>query len=275
MDTSSTTKNEALIVHECIFSNNNQDPDGIRGILATSFPGVKKNDADTDQADGLRERFITSFSSDPQILAFTHYFCINSEESSSDMAAYCTRVLYECLTQDKPEMITVYLWIHQTVKTIYHRHADARTVTNLKMVIQFCSQKSTHSGFELINRSFIALVDNQIHQHWTTFEGNPVNAYKFQKQGFAVMLKRYMEFGIDAFTDLSSHEIGLVAVYLAVNSWPSISQLEEIRKLVTENIVSLQSGAKRRMMFNIRGKFSAIPYTSISKIVDLFADGLE
>lgn len=78
------------------------------------------------------ENFIKSFSADPLILAFANHLCRppsfsyspssnNNKERGTDetsdaasLATFCTSVLYECLTQDKPEILQTYLSIYQT-----------------------------------------------------------------------------------------------------------------------------------------------------------------
>jgi hypothetical protein len=51
-------------------------------------------------------------------------------------ARFCTGVLYECLTQDKAELLTTYLSIYHTVRNM-PRASDSISVANLQLVLTY------------------------------------------------------------------------------------------------------------------------------------------
>lgn len=83
-----------------------------------------------------RQDFVQTFSADPDVIAFANHFCQPSSTTSlaapsstdesqalstasfeNEITAFCMSILYECLVQDKPEMLSVYL-------SLYHRLHD-------------------------------------------------------------------------------------------------------------------------------------------------------
>ncbi|KAJ3213973.1 Anaphase-promoting complex subunit 1, partial [Clydaea vesicula] len=130
-----------------------QDPKGQKSVLASPFPNLfstSEFNSENVYAQKDMEEFIKSFSQDPITLSFANNFCClprkNLTLKSYDMAAFCTSVLYDCLTQDKPEIIQTYLSIYQTVLQVLEEQGhgfreddnqgQVLSIWNLKLVFE-------------------------------------------------------------------------------------------------------------------------------------------
>lgn len=120
------------------------DPKGLRSILSRSFPQGSKRPMlpsrlfsqpgsfpclkqpisvdmeDRSERNRLNLEFISSFSDDPHILAFANHFCSDTDDDDqkAGVSEFCTSVLYECLTREKPEMLRTYLSIYQLLQQL-------------------------------------------------------------------------------------------------------------------------------------------------------------
>ncbi|TPX34860.1 hypothetical protein SmJEL517_g02637 [Synchytrium microbalum] len=122
-----------------------EDPHGYRSILARPFPKMTSQPSDRDML--ARQDVVTSLSSDPQLVAFLNTFCRVSQPQhpeSVQFASFCTDVLYECLTQDKPEALTVYMNIFNTLNQLGSLVSSDRGLVramnefwNLKLVVWY------------------------------------------------------------------------------------------------------------------------------------------
>jgi Anaphase-promoting complex sub unit 1 C-terminal domain len=245
-----------------------QDPEGQLGVLATSFPRSDhaKMGIDSGRFDRLRERFFVSFSSDPKILAFAHYFCMKTHETSNEMSSYCTRVLYECLTQDKSDMVANYLWIYQTLNSVFTGSADVGSVRNLKIITQlYLNHKViSNDANQLIDRSFVALVDFEIQTFFARMIRSSVITEAFQHSTMGDVLLQYVLNGDAVYRGLSSLEVSLLNAYLTYHSWPSSAELFEIRGLI------LNSSAIKNanQLFKLRLKLSSSAFEFIKRALD-------
>lgn len=108
------------------------DPHGVRSILARPFPkdGTERNSA------GMKAEFVRAFSADPNVLAFVTHFCGAGGRSSAVGAPSHTGLLYECLTRNKPEMLSVYMSLSQIVRDLPHARS-CEGLWNLKLLFAY------------------------------------------------------------------------------------------------------------------------------------------
>ena len=201
------------------------DPDGKRGILGASFPPTHPN-LSTEQIQRMREQFVRSFTSDPQVLSFIHYFCDTSMDSDPQaLPMYSLRVLYECLLHDKQEMLKIYLWIYTCVKSLFNDRMDPGTMFNLKLLL-----RSTYHPRErqpLLNVEFVKLVEHQIHQFWKTKLQDDSN--------FRALLMQYVQTGSlqpAIGHDTDTIPLDLIASFMTWNDWPEATVLKNIHNIL-------------------------------------------
>ncbi|GAM19579.1 hypothetical protein SAMD00019534_027540 [Acytostelium subglobosum LB1] len=90
----------------------NEDPEGFKS-LAKSFPKSVKG--------SNKEDILKSFSADAHILSFARHYCHSSgtaNQEDEDEANFNTHMLYECLTHDQPEILSVQQLLHRLSKDI-------------------------------------------------------------------------------------------------------------------------------------------------------------
>ena len=111
------------------------------------------------------------FSADPQVLAFASYLC--DDETDRDLAAFCTGVLRECLSADKPEAIHIYLALYQN---LHNPQMDIITMWNIKLILVYyetiMKEGSSKNGDDaLIQVAFIHSVRQQMDKFFSTDNG--------------------------------------------------------------------------------------------------------
>lgn len=61
----------------------------------------------------LGQHLLRAFCNEPALLAFSQHMCDSHERTGEPMLRkFCETILYECLTQEKPELIPVYLQVY-------------------------------------------------------------------------------------------------------------------------------------------------------------------
>ncbi|XP_031572163.1 anaphase-promoting complex subunit 1-like [Actinia tenebrosa] len=105
------------------------DPKGYRNLLARTFP---------EQSD--KTEVIRSFSSEPQMVALAGLFCekLSVSDKEKDMSAFIASILYECITEEKPNAIKLYLSMNKAVEDI--NHLDPIELWEVKLALTFYLQ---------------------------------------------------------------------------------------------------------------------------------------
>jgi anaphase-promoting complex subunit 1 len=119
------TRDQSVYVkRRTMFLSYLEDPKGSRSLFVRS--GMSTGEAATldnpQLADmknlpaGDLKQFITSFSNDYLFTAFADRFCgdIGETEEEKTLSAFCYAALLDCIIQDKPHMLPVYLQVYRT-----------------------------------------------------------------------------------------------------------------------------------------------------------------
>jgi hypothetical protein len=95
----------------------------------------------------------SSFTTDTDSSSSAATATTQESSESASLAAFCTSVLYECLTQDKPEILQTYLSIYQTLQNRQLKESTLAndTLRNVQLMANFYEGKD--SG--MINPLFI------------------------------------------------------------------------------------------------------------------------
>ena len=109
-----------------------EDPKGFRSILSRYFPksNSEYTSSSTSNKEGgkvgameeqqLKEQFIQSFSADPNVLGFSQYFCNSFTSSlSKEFNTLSSSILYHCLTNESPELISVYMYVLSGIQNVH------------------------------------------------------------------------------------------------------------------------------------------------------------
>lgn len=120
------------------------DPSGLRNLLVRSFPR-RASGAHNMQS---KAELVQAFSGDPEVLSFAKYMCtpqpVETEGSAhaadadekADFTEFCTGVLYECLTSDKPEMLAVYTALYNAARE-FESSATWCNVMDLRLIMGY------------------------------------------------------------------------------------------------------------------------------------------
>jgi hypothetical protein len=131
-----------------------EDPDG-RRCFTSSFPHTGTH---TDQ-------FIQAYSSSPHISSLLKHLC---SSPSQPISQFCKRIVVECVSQDKLEMVPLYIWLYHTVHRIVDGKGTVDDVTSVACMIEFV--KSNEDACFLLDRRYMDLVTHQLHEYFTSLE---------------------------------------------------------------------------------------------------------
>nr|XP_060610458.1 anaphase-promoting complex subunit 1 isoform X2 [Anolis sagrei ordinatus] len=149
-----------------------EDPMGWRSLLAQT---VTHRNAD---ARAFKPEAISAFTSDPALLSFAEYFCkpaVNMGQKQ-EMFGLFSSILYECVTQENPEMLPAYIAIDQAVRRLEKREmSETFDLWQINLVLEFFNsrshqermRKTSRPGF-FMNSEFLPVmkcsIDNTLDQ---------------------------------------------------------------------------------------------------------------
>uniref|UniRef100_A0A8D2Q607 Anaphase-promoting complex subunit 1 n=1 Tax=Varanus komodoensis TaxID=61221 RepID=A0A8D2Q607_VARKO len=191
-----------------------EDPMGWRSLLAQT---VTHRNAD---ARAFKPEAISAFTSDPALLSFADYFCKPATNMGQKQEVFdlFSSILYECVTQENPEMLPAYIAIDQAVRRLEKREmSETFDLWQIKLVLEFFNsrshqermRKNPHLGL-FMNSEFLPVmkcsIDNTLDQ-WLQAGGD-------------VCLHSYLS---GQPTDDS--QLSMLACFLVYHSVPTLGQL--------------------------------------------------
>lgn len=195
----------------------------------------------------IRAAFI---SSDPNIQAFVEYFCNSRNDFNS--ADFSSRMLYDCLAHEKPEIMKIYMWIYQTATLVMEGACHPEIVADLKTLMKFSV------GIKLINRTFMCLLEHEISLYWDSAKNK-----KIEEPGLTLIaaLRRYVRCGERPKRNMVFH------AYLIYHDWPTPMQLRSI----VEGMDGLEvtQDVKVQIILLTLETYTKVPVETIEEIIDL------
>uniref|UniRef100_A0A8C6VCS4 Anaphase-promoting complex subunit 1 n=1 Tax=Naja naja TaxID=35670 RepID=A0A8C6VCS4_NAJNA len=149
-----------------------EDPMGWRSLLAQTVTHRK-----TD-AYAVKPEAISAFTSDPALLSFADYFCKPAATMGQKQEVFdlFSSILYECVTQENPEMLPAYIAIDQAVRRLEKKEmSETFDLWQIKLVLEFFNsrshqeriRKNPHAGL-FMNSEFLPVmkcsIDNTLDQ---------------------------------------------------------------------------------------------------------------
>ncbi|KAL7987272.1 hypothetical protein Chor_006191 [Crotalus horridus] len=149
-----------------------EDPMGWRSLLAQT---VTHRNAD---AYAVKPEAISAFTSDPALLSFADYFCKPAATMGQKQEVFdlFSSILYECVTQENPEMLPAYIAIDQAVRRLEKKEmSETFDLWQIKLVLEFFNsrshqeriRKNAHAGL-FMNSEFLPVmkcsIDNTLDQ---------------------------------------------------------------------------------------------------------------
>ncbi|XP_036816071.1 anaphase-promoting complex subunit 1 isoform X1 [Oncorhynchus mykiss] len=114
------------------------DPRGWKSLLA---PNVNNRNSEVRT---FKPEAISTFTSDAALVSFAEYFCKSSEsvKHKRDTLALFSAILYECVTQENPEMLPTYIAIDQAVRTLEQTEmCETFALWQMRLVLELCESR--------------------------------------------------------------------------------------------------------------------------------------
>ncbi|KAK4436500.1 Anaphase-promoting complex subunit [Sesamum alatum] len=121
------------------------------------------------------DQLVSTFSSDPSLIAFAQLFCDSSWSSRSelDFQEFCLQVLFECVSKDRPAMLQVYLSLYTTIGCMVDSlvsgtclASDSLSVSSLKIALAYNEALSngrlTTSRGEIVQSVFLGSLRKRV-----------------------------------------------------------------------------------------------------------------
>ncbi|NXX64497.1 APC1 protein, partial [Spizella passerina] len=116
-----------------------EDPMGWRSLLAQTVTHR------SSEARAFKPEAISAFTSDPALFSFADYFCKPTMDmgQKQEILDLFSSILYECVTQENPEMLPTYIAIDQAVRRLERREmSETFELWQMKLVLEFFSSRS-------------------------------------------------------------------------------------------------------------------------------------
>ncbi|XP_023863200.1 anaphase-promoting complex subunit 1 isoform X2 [Salvelinus sp. IW2-2015] len=161
------------------------DPRGWKSLLA---PNVNNRNSEVRT---FKPEAISTFTSDAALVSFAEYFCKASDsvKHKRDTLALFSAILYECVTQENPEMLPTYIAIDQAVRTLEQTEmCETFALWQMRLVLELCEsrvlQHRLREGAQgrglLLSSEFLPVMKNSADgtlDRWLTDNSHVLRAY--------------------------------------------------------------------------------------------------
>ncbi|XP_067276723.1 anaphase-promoting complex subunit 1 isoform X1 [Pseudorasbora parva] len=192
------------------------DPQGWKSLLA---PNLNNRSAEVRT---FKPEAISTFTSDAALVSFAEYFCRASEnmKHKQETVALLSAILYECVTQENPEMLPTHISIDQAVRTLERGDlCETFSLWQMKLVLELCESRvlqqrlrETHQQTRglLLNSEFLPVMKSSADRaldQWLCDNSRVLQAYL-----------RRQPVNSDA-------EVNMLACFLVYHSIPSLKNM--------------------------------------------------
>ncbi|KAL9278535.1 Anaphase-promoting complex subunit 1 [Arabidopsis thaliana] len=121
---------------------------GLRTLGESNLIANSHRELDSDSVDHL----VSTFSSDPSLIAFAQLCCDKSwnNRSDSEFKEFCLQVLFDCISKDRPALLQVYLSLYTTIGSMADllvksdsNMSDSLSISSLKVALAYNEAVST------------------------------------------------------------------------------------------------------------------------------------
>ncbi|KAJ8438725.1 hypothetical protein Cgig2_013771 [Carnegiea gigantea] len=132
------------------------DPVGCQSLIsramnkAFSLTGVRSHASNTNSlaepGSDRVDQLVSTFSSDPSLIAFAQLCCDSSSNSRSDVdfQEFCLQVLFECVSKDRPALLQVYMCLYAIIRSMTDQvqneivlSSDSLSISDLKLLMAY------------------------------------------------------------------------------------------------------------------------------------------
>ncbi|CAN8257090.1 unnamed protein product [Cochlearia groenlandica] len=137
---------------------------GLRTLDESKMLVNSHKELDSDSVDHL----VSTFSSDPSLIAFAQLCCDKSwnDRSDSDFKEFCLQVLFDCISKDRPALLQVYLTLYTTIASMAellvktdNTMCDSLSISSLKVALAYneaVSSKRLASSSCFVQSNFLS-----------------------------------------------------------------------------------------------------------------------
>ncbi|KAK1170590.1 anaphase-promoting complex subunit 1 isoform X1 [Acipenser oxyrinchus oxyrinchus] len=161
-----------------------EDPTGWQSLLAQTV------NHRSPEVHGFKPEAIKTFTSDAALVSFAECFCKPAKNLAhkQDVLSLFTSILYECVTQENPEILPTYMAIDQAVRRLERKEmSETFELWQIKLVLEFSSSKILQERLKqtpgeglLMNSEFLPVMkcssDNTLDQ-WLYAYGDVLKSY--------------------------------------------------------------------------------------------------
>ncbi|KAJ4825076.1 hypothetical protein Tsubulata_040463 [Turnera subulata] len=142
------------------------------------------------------DQLISTFSSDPSLIAFAQLCCDPLWNSASDVdfQEFCVQILFECVSKDRPALLQVYLSLYTTIGSIVDQvtngdfaFGDSLAISNLKLALTYnealLSGGLASSRGGIVQSTFLGSLRKRLENVLHCSEGLKSDLYNYLKFG--------------------------------------------------------------------------------------------
>ncbi|XP_056147337.1 anaphase-promoting complex subunit 1 [Lampris incognitus] len=142
------------------------DPQGWKSLLSST---VNKR---SSEVRAFKPEAISTLTSDPSLVSFADFFCKNSDrvKQREDTQTLFSAMLFECVTQENPDMLPTYIAIDQVVRALHRAHfSQTFALWQMRLVLELCERRvqqgqasgtSAQSRSALLSSEFLPVMKN-------------------------------------------------------------------------------------------------------------------
>ncbi|KAL3521228.1 hypothetical protein ACH5RR_019377 [Cinchona calisaya] len=146
------------------------DPVGSQSLLSRPMHKVfglaclRTSNSETEHMGAVNlDQLVSTFSSDPSLIAFAQLFCNPSWNNRSDIdfQEFCLQVLFECVSKDRPAFLQVYLSLYTTIGSMVDEITsatcsvgDTLSLWSLKLALAY-NEALDNGRLEILNSGIV------------------------------------------------------------------------------------------------------------------------
>ncbi|KAL6526857.1 hypothetical protein OROGR_015947 [Orobanche gracilis] len=155
------------------------DPIGSQSLLSRAMHKMcsltPKSCTSSAEGEFTVDQLVSTFSSDPSLIAFAQLFCdsFRGSRSELDFQEFCLQVLFECVSKDRPAMLQVYLSLYTTIGHMVDSvvsgtciPGDSLALSSLKIAVAYndaiSSGRLTTSRGEIVQSAFLGSLKKRV-----------------------------------------------------------------------------------------------------------------
>ena len=206
-----------------------EDPEGLRSIFARAFPKtfqIQTSKEIQNYLQSSKSQFVKGFSGKSNILVFVNECCndsfVKDSEKTKRFSDFCTSIVYECLSNETPELLFTYLQLIEFSSTSRNLSLE---LLNFKLIQSFYQNHplmKDHNTPKILQQNFLTAVESSIEN---LFEKN---------MNYSQQLDEYIS------NPNSKTNRLILGAFLLYKDFPSTLQLKSFYNSTKNENISLQ-----------------------------------